>query len=69
MREERGWTQRELGDIAGVRQNWISQIESPDYEGFSLRTLKKLAFAFDVALIVRFVPFSLLTGLPIEMQT
>jgi transcriptional regulator with XRE-family HTH domain len=58
MRDKRGWTQRELGDLAGVKQNWISHLESPDYEGFSLRTLKKLAFAFDVALIVRYIPFS-----------
>jgi transcriptional regulator with XRE-family HTH domain len=58
MRNERGWTQRELGDLAGVRQNWISHLESPDYGSFNLSTLKKLAFAFDVALIVRFVPFS-----------
>ena len=58
MRESRGWKQRELAELAGVKQNWISQVESPDHEGFTLRTLKKLGMAFDVALILRYVPFS-----------
>jgi len=58
MRQARHWTQRELGKRAGVGQTWISQVESPDYERMSVRTLKKLGEAFDVALILRYVPFS-----------
>jgi transcriptional regulator with XRE-family HTH domain len=58
MREKCGWTQRELGNLADVKQNWISHIESPDYENYNLRTLKKLAVAFDVALVVWYIPFS-----------
>lgn len=59
MRENRGWTQGELGQRAGgIKQEFISQLENPDYGRHSLTTLKKLAAAFDVGLIVRFAPFS-----------
>lgn len=58
MREERGWTQTELADKAGMAQTRISVMENPSYESFSLSTLKRLASAFDVALIVRYVAFS-----------
>ena len=58
MRENKGWTQGELGDRAdGIAQPTISQLEDPDYGRFSLATLIKLAAAFDVGLAVRFVPF------------
>jgi transcriptional regulator with XRE-family HTH domain len=58
MREARGWTQAELGNQLGKPQAVISQIEDPDYGRFQLRTLLNLAAAFDVALIVRFAPYS-----------
>jgi transcriptional regulator with XRE-family HTH domain len=59
MREARGWTQAELGDKAGgMAQSRISIMEDANYSRFSLNTLKRLASAFDVALIVRFEPFS-----------
>ena len=59
MREERGWTQAELGERAGgIAQERISQLEDLDYGRFSLKTLERLALPFDVALFVRFVPFS-----------
>ena len=58
-REERRWTQRELGEHAGGKaQSVISQLEDPDYGRYSLSTLKRIASAFDVALVVRFVPYS-----------
>ncbi len=57
-RDERGWTQAELGERAGKPQPVISQLENPDYGAYTLKTLKALASAFDVALVVRFVPFS-----------
>lgn len=57
MREERGWTQQELGDRCGKKQEWISKLENPNYARFTLQTLKTLARAFDVALQVRFVGF------------
>lgn len=58
MRERRGWSQVELGSRAQMAQTLVSRFESKGYEQFSLRTLRKLASAFDVGLQVGFVPFS-----------
>jgi hypothetical protein len=41
-----------------MNQNAISRLERPDYGKATLTTLRRLAAAMDVALIVRFVPFS-----------
>jgi transcriptional regulator with XRE-family HTH domain len=57
MREARGWSQAELGRRVGMRQETICLLENPSYGRFTLRTLKRLASAFDVALTVRFAPF------------
>ena len=57
-REDRGWTQGELAERAGMSQEAVSRLESFTYGKFTLSTLKRLAAALDVALIVRFVPFS-----------
>ena len=35
----------------------ISRLEDPNYGRYSLKTLKRLARAFDVGLLVRFVSF------------
>ena len=56
--QNRRWTQQELAERAGMKQERISTLENPNYGSYSLRILKQLAAAFDVALIVRFVPFS-----------
>jgi transcriptional regulator with XRE-family HTH domain len=53
-----GWSQEQLAVEVGMNQNAISRLESPDYGKPTLTTLKRLASAFDVALVVRFVPFS-----------
>jgi len=58
LREDRGWTQGELAERTGKRQEAISQWENPNYGRYTLSTLKDLAGAFDVALLVRFAPFS-----------
>ena len=58
LREAKEWTQAELARRAEKEQLTISQLEDPNYGRYSLTTLKKLANTFDVALIVRFVPFS-----------
>lgn len=58
MREDRGWTQKDLGERTGKRQSVISQLESPGYGKLTLTSLRVLADAFDVGLMVRFVPFS-----------
>ena len=38
--------------------NNFSRLESPDYGKHTLSSLKRIADALDVALVVRFVPFS-----------
>ena len=58
MRDARGWTQKTLAERANTKQEAISRLENPDYGRFTLETLKRLASAFDVALVVRFAPFS-----------
>ena len=58
LTEERNWTQKELASRAGMKQERISVCENPNYGRFSLQTLKQIAAAFDVALIVRLAPFS-----------
>ena len=57
IREQRGWSQEELGERAGMAQARISLLESGDYSAFTVATLRKLARAFDVGLNVCFAPF------------
>jgi len=61
LREKGHWTQGELGAKVGMGQSAIARVENPDYTGSKITTLSKLARAFDVALIVRFAPFTELT--------
>lgn len=68
LRQEKGWTQAELGQQVEMRQTTISQLEDPDYGRFTLSTLKRLASAFDVALMVRFSSFSELVELTTELS-
>jgi len=58
LRKQREWTQKELSDRTGMAQERISVAENPNYSRFNLKTLKRIAYTFDVALIVRFVPIS-----------
>lgn len=58
MREDRGWTQEELAAKAGMRQSRISALEDPSLGSVTLTTLKRIAKAFDVAVVVRFVRYS-----------
>jgi|SRR3990167_7800811 len=57
MREAHGWTQDELAALTGMAQERISVIEDPDNGRLTLRTLRRLASVFDVALVVQFVSF------------
>jgi transcriptional regulator with XRE-family HTH domain len=57
-REARELTQEKLADIAGMSQNNICRLESPDYGKHTISSLKRLASALDVALVVRLVPFT-----------
>lgn len=58
MREDRGWTQTTLAEKLGTTQNTVSRLENPKTSKPTITTLKRIAEAFDVALIVKFAPFS-----------
>ena len=57
LRRQRNYTQKKLAEISGMKQKRISALENPSNPP-NLSTLKKLANAFDVGLIVRFIPIS-----------
>ncbi len=54
LRQERELTQQDLGDLAGMKQSRISTMEKVDYSSWSVRTLRRLAKAFDLPLVIRF---------------
>ncbi len=58
LREQRELTQKDFEELSGMKQALISRLENPDYSGFTLATLKKIASVYDIGLIVRFVPIS-----------
>ena len=47
LRHERGWSQEELADRAGLHRTFISQIERA-VKRTTIRSVNKLAKAFDV---------------------
>lgn len=57
LREQRGMTQETLAEEAGMMQSMISRYENVDYSSWSIKTLRRLARAFDVDLDVRFRSF------------
>ena len=63
LRQREDMSQQDLGEIVNTPQNVISRYENSDYDGFTLKTLKRLASAFDVALIVKFASFGELRDL------
>jgi len=69
LREQRGWSQAELGQQAGMAQSRISLMEDANYARFSLATLERLASAFDVGLMVRFKPYSCLVDDFVELDS
>lgn len=57
LREQRGWSQEKLAEEAGLGQSQISKFEDVDNASWQGRTLKKVAKAFDLRLVVRFESF------------
>ena len=68
MRQERDWTQKDLADKTGQHQKTISDFENPDIGPQSITSLRKIAAAFDVGLIVRFAPFSELVDWSVNLS-
>ena len=58
LREKLGITQAELARRMGTKQQTISRLESGDYEGFTLKTLLKIAEATKTRIVVKFAPVS-----------
>jgi transcriptional regulator with XRE-family HTH domain len=57
-RDRLGWNQDRLAKEVGMTQNAISRLESPEYGKPTITTLKRLAAALDIGIVVHFVPFS-----------
>ena len=57
LREQRGWSQKELAQHAGMLQPRISALENVNYSSWSVQTLRKLAEAFDLILRISFESF------------
>ena len=69
LREARQLTQNDISGLTGKAQPTISQWEDPNYGRYTLSTLKELAAAFKVALLVRFVSFSELADWTVDVDS
>lgn len=69
LRNRQSLTQAKLAELLKVKQPLLSAWENPSYGKYSLKTLKDLAKAFDVGLLVRFVPFSKLVDSTINLTS
>lgn len=58
LRRSRGWTEAELAQKCGWSKVRQVKIETVGGDALTWKTLQKLAAAFDVGLLVKFVPFS-----------
>ncbi len=55
LREKKGLSQQQMAKLMGTSQQAISRIESGDYEGFTLKTLQKIAEATGTRVKIEFV--------------
>jgi len=55
LREKKGLSQQQLAKLMGTSQQAISRIESGEYEGFTLKTLEKIAEATGMRVNIEFV--------------
>jgi transcriptional regulator with XRE-family HTH domain len=62
LREQRGLTQAQLAEKAGMLQPRISAMERPGVSKFNLETVLRIASALDIAFIGRFATFGELVG-------
>jgi transcriptional regulator with XRE-family HTH domain len=57
LREDREWTQQQLAEETGMKQERISVLEDVNYESWTINTLKRFARAFDLRLSIKFESF------------
>jgi transcriptional regulator with XRE-family HTH domain len=57
LREDREWTQQRLAQETGMKQERISVLEDVNYESWTIKTLKRFAWAYDLVLSIKFENF------------
>ena len=67
LRQQRGWSQKELAEKLGTTQGVVSRLEDPSYGRFSIKTLLELGSIFDVSILAKFLPFS--QAIPVTWDT
>lgn len=55
-RRQAGMTQRQLADACGMKQSAIARLESTDYEGHKLDTVRRVAAALNLRVELVFAP-------------
>ncbi|HZL27375.1 MAG TPA: helix-turn-helix transcriptional regulator [Acidobacteriaceae bacterium] len=68
IREQRGKSQAELGQLIGTTQGGISRVEDASYSGWTVKTLKKIAKALNVRLRISLEEYGSLPGDVIGMN-
>lgn len=59
LRDQRNWTQEKLAKELGLKsQSAVVRYEDPSYGKLSLSKIKQLGSVFDVAVLIKFVPYS-----------
>jgi DNA-binding XRE family transcriptional regulator len=69
LREQAGFSQKELAKLLGTSQQQISRLESPGYEGHSLSMLRRVAEALHARVRVVFEPEEKKTGMRVAEAT
>lgn len=57
LREQRELTQAQLAELLGMKQSQVARMESVNNSAWTLRTLKRVAKAFDLMLVVKYESF------------
>ena len=55
LRESRGWTRSQLAKLAAIQMRDVWRLENGYLKHITIKTLHRLAFAFDVAFDIRFM--------------
>ncbi len=56
VRQEAGLSQKDLAERIGTTQSVIARMENPEYTGYSIRMLRRIAAALGARLMIKFEP-------------